>query len=67
MSNLLRKGGDRLLGLFLSTARAGACVPEHGLPCSSCTCKVVSGRVVCYRNKLNCTGTACNISTSCCC
>jgi hypothetical protein len=66
MSNLLRKGGDRLLGLFLSTASAGACIPEHGEPCTSCTCKVVSGRVVCFRNKLDCFG-SCAISSSCCC
>jgi hypothetical protein len=66
MSNVLRKGGDRLLGLFLPAATAGACVPEHGDHCTSCTCKVVSGRVVCYRNIVNCYG-QCAISSLCCC
>jgi hypothetical protein len=66
MTKLMRAAGDRMLGLFLPTATAGACIPEHGWPCTSCTCRVESGRVVCYRNKFNCYGT-CTRSSSCCC
>src|SRR5215218_1504504 len=37
MTKLMRQTGDRLLGLFLPTATAGACVPNQGDPCTSCT------------------------------
>jgi hypothetical protein len=66
MSKIMRGAGDRLLGMFLPSATAGACVPEVGDPCTSCTCLVVSGRVVCYRNRHSCTG-PCVRSSSCCC
>ncbi len=33
MATSLAHVGDRLLGLFLPTAEAGACVPENGHQC----------------------------------
>ena len=42
MTRLFTALGDRLLGLFLGTVEAGACVPNVGDPC----CRV-SGHVSC--------------------
>ncbi|WP_117210542.1 hypothetical protein [Allorhizocola rhizosphaerae] len=66
MTKIMRGAGDRLLGMFLPSATAGACIPEHGQPCSSCTCINDGGIIRCYRNKFNCYG-RCVRSTSCCC
>lgn len=56
MSTMLRQAGDRLLGLFLPNARAGACVPSQGTRCS-CYCYFVSGEgKVCKWKTQNCYG-----------
>ncbi len=33
MARFTARAGDRLLGVFLGKADAGACVPEHGQYC----------------------------------
>jgi hypothetical protein len=42
MIRLFTALGDRLLGMFLGSVEAGACVPEHGDRCTRV------GRVNCY-------------------
>jgi hypothetical protein len=32
--HLIKSMGDRLLALFVSEIKAGACVPEHGQVCA---------------------------------
>jgi hypothetical protein len=65
MTATLRRAGDRVLGKFMPSADAGACVPDHGDLCTSCTCRVESGRVVCYRNRVSCYGQCARSSGYC--
>jgi hypothetical protein len=65
MTKTLRRTGDRMLSMFLPEAKAGACIPEVGWPCTSCTC-IWTDRWRCYRDKMNCYG-RCVRSSSCCC
>jgi hypothetical protein len=65
MSTVLRQAGDRLLGLFLPQAAAGACVPSQGDRCS-CYCVVQGGEgKICYWKTKNCYGTCVATSILC--
>jgi hypothetical protein len=61
MTKTLNRLGDRLLGVFLPKADAGACVPDHGDRCGcykySCSCVGVDVQRCYWRYKLvSCTG-----------
>jgi hypothetical protein len=64
MSTMVRQAGDRLLGMFLPKAEAGACVPSNGTRCSkACFCTVVGGEgKICYFYYHGCDGT-CHVSS----